>query len=239
MKRLLTLFFVTLIFHGYGQVDQVSVDPFSRVMIHPYFQVEFKKGTTEKIEFLSSTVDLSKINVEVSGRTLHLYLDDAKVAFRRMLTDPFDKYRNGTRVKAIITYTEIEKLSVYGEERIAFLDDIDQRKLQLKIYGDADVRFERINTGNLKVGLYGDNKLSIEGGDVSNQVYNSYGDNVVNARRLHGDYLKFVNFGDNELHVGEYQYVKLTSFGDATISYIGDPILDKKITLGETTYVHR
>ncbi len=239
MKRLFILFLLSPVFYGNAQVGEVEVDPFTNVMIHPYFQVELRKGTTEKIEFLSSTVDLNRINVEVNGRTLHVYLDDAKVAFKKIIADNFDPYRDGTRVKAIITYKSIEKLSVYGEERLTVSNDIDQRKLQLKIYGGADVRFEAINAGHLKVGLYGDNKLSIKGGDVSNQVFTSYGDNEVHARSLHGSYLKFVNFGDNKLYVGRQEYVKVTAFGDATLSFIGDPILDRKIALGDMNFVSR
>ncbi len=239
MKRLFTLLLSTAIFYGFAQVNDIEVDPFTNVMIHPYFQVELRKGDTEKIEILSSTVDLSEINVEVNGRTLHVYLEDAKVAFKRIISDNYNTYRNGTRVKAIITYRQIDKLSVYGEERLTVSDDIDQRKLQLKIYGEGDVRFEAINVGHLKVGLYGDNKLSINGGDVSNQIFSLYGENEVHARNLHGSYMKFVNFGDSKLYVGEQEYVRVTAFGDAILSFIGDPVLDKRIALGDMTYVYR
>ncbi len=239
MKRLLQLFLLPISFCGYSQLDAVDVDPFANVMIHPYFEVELRKGTTEKVEVLSSTVDLNKINVEVSGKTLHLYLDEAKVVFKKVITDGLDPYDDRTKVKAVITYRDFQKLTVYGEERLTVSDDLDQRRLQLRIYGETHARFESMNIGHLKVGLYGDNKLTIKGGDVPNQVYTSYGDNEVHARNLRGSYLKFTNFGDNELYVGEQEYVKVTAFGDATLSFIGDPVLDKKIALGDMTFVSR
>lgn len=239
MKRL-TTFLVTcfLIWSASAQVDVVDVDNFSKLVIHPYFEVELREGASEKIEFISSTVDLNKINVEVNGKTLHLYLEGAKVAFKKVISDNFNPYEN-EKVRAIITYTEMEQLTVFGEERLTVSSDIEQNKFQLKLYGEVDARFAAIRTGQLKVSLYGDNELEIEGGDAPKQIFAFYGDNEVDAKKLSGSYLKFVNFGSNKLYLGEQDYMKVTAFGDATISVIGSPELDQKITLGEMTYVSR
>ncbi|MEP5610854.1 MAG: DUF2807 domain-containing protein [Cyclobacteriaceae bacterium] len=239
MKRLFILALLCPFFYtATAQLDVVEVDPFSKIVIHPYFEVELREGMDEKIEFVSSTVDLNKINVEVSGKTLHLYLEDAKVAFKKVLRDNFDPYEN-EKVRTIITYKQMQQLTVYGDERLTVSSDVDQNKFQLKIYGEVDARFAAIRTGHLKIGLYGENKLKIEQGDAPKQIFSFYGDNEMNAKRLSGSYLKFVNFGNNRLYLGEQDYMKVTAFGDATISVIGIPELDQKITIGDMTYVSR
>lgn len=239
MKKLILLILIAPLFVK-AQIEVVNVDPFSSVMIHPYFEIELKKGPKEKVEIMSSNVDLGLINVELNGRTLHMYLEDAKVAFKRMITDNFDEpYRDGTRVRAVVTYRDMDKLTIYGEEKVSVLNDIDQRKFQLKIYGDAEIDFQSIFASEFKVGMYGDNKLLVEGGDVSKQIYSMYGDNEIRAKKLSGSFLRLANFGDNKIYVGKQEYVRVTAFGDATVSYIGYPELDQRIAIGEMTYVSR
>jgi len=239
MKRLLSLVLLFPLFYvATAQLDVVEVDPFSKIVIHPYFEVELREGPVEQIEFVSSSVDLNKINVEVKGKTLHLYLEDAKVAFKKVFRDNFDPYEN-EKVRVVITYKHMQELTVFGEERLIVSSDVEQSKFRLKIYGEVDARFAAIRTGQLKVALYGANELEIDGGNAPKQVFSFYGDNEVNAKKLSGSYLKFVNFGNNKLYLGEQDYMKVTAFGDAIISVLGSPELDQKITIGEMTYVSR
>ncbi|MEP1097013.1 MAG: DUF2807 domain-containing protein [Cyclobacteriaceae bacterium] len=240
MKRLLTFAFLicSIFYVANAQLEVLEVDAFTKIVIHPYFEVELREGPTEKIEFVSSTVDMSNINVEVNGKILHLYLEDAKVAFKKVFRDNFDPYDN-EKVRAIITYKQMQQLTVYGDERLTVSSDVDQNKFQVKIYGEVDARFAAIRTGQLKIALYGDNELEIAEGDAPKQIFSFYGDNEMNAKRLSGSYLKFVNVGNNKLYLGEQDYIRVTAFGDATISFIGSPELDKKITLGDMTYVSR
>lgn len=239
MKRLfLPILFCTIFYSTFAQFDVLDVGPFSKIMIHPYFEVELRKGPTEKVELLSSTVDLEKINIEVNGGTLHMYLEDAKVAFKKIIKDNFDPYHY-EKVKAIVTYKNLQKLSVFGEEKLDFVDDIKQRKFQLKIYGEVNANFAAITSEKLKIGFYGENKLKVDGGSIPKIVVAAYGENELVAKRLSGSYLKFTNFGNNKLFLGNQDVMKLTAFGDATISFVGSPVLDQKIVIGEMTFVSR
>lgn len=217
----------------------IALDPFSSISIHPYFEVELKEGNEESIEIVSSDVSHNKINIDYSGKTLHVYLDDAKVSFRKMFdSDDFDRYR-GRKVVAIITYKKLDMLTVYGEEKITMEDPIEQSNFRLKVYGEVDLRIASLLTSKLKVSMYGDNKLKIADGEVPTQSYSLYGDNEIHAKNLEGGELKLSNFGDNKLYVGWQDYLKVTAFGDVLISCLGNPELDRRITIGEMTVVSR
>ena len=55
-----------------------AVNHFNKVIVSPHVQVTFIEGNEESVTIEKSTVSNDKINIEVNGKTLRIYLDGAK-----------------------------------------------------------------------------------------------------------------------------------------------------------------
>ena len=58
--------------------NTTQVDHFNKVIVSPNIEVTFIEGDEEKVTIEKSTVSDDKINIQVHGKTLRIYLDDAK-----------------------------------------------------------------------------------------------------------------------------------------------------------------
>src|SRR6187399_1535164 len=72
----------------------IKVDHFDKVIVSPHIEVTFIEGNEEKVTIDKSTVSADKINIEVHGKTLRIYLDDAKEVEKTQTV-----YENGNKVK--------------------------------------------------------------------------------------------------------------------------------------------
>ncbi|MEP6467781.1 MAG: DUF2807 domain-containing protein, partial [Parafilimonas sp.] len=102
---------------------KTNVNHFNKVIISPHIQVTFVEGNEESVTIENSTVDKGKINIEVNGNTLRIYLDGAKeiTKNKKVNDNGYEEKRsiyNGTVVTAIVTYKILNDLSVRGEETI-------------------------------------------------------------------------------------------------------------------------
>ena len=70
-----------------------AVEPFNKVVISPHIETTFIQGDEESVTVLNSTEPEDKINIEVNGNTLRVYLDDAKETTK---TKKIEK--NGTKM---------------------------------------------------------------------------------------------------------------------------------------------
>src|SRR5438034_618823 len=55
-----------------------AVAHFDKVILSPYIQVTFMQGDEENVMIDTIKVDQSKLHIEVTNKTLHIYLDGAK-----------------------------------------------------------------------------------------------------------------------------------------------------------------
>ena len=84
MKNLILVAAVTFIqISGHCQIFEKQLSNFNKIVVSPYIDVELQKGTTEGIKIVYSNVEADKINVQVKGKTLRVYMDDAKFGFKR------------------------------------------------------------------------------------------------------------------------------------------------------------
>ena len=65
--------------HLTAQKKTYDVGSFDEVIISPHIEVIFEKADKESVVIEDIDVSMDKLNVEVKGNTLHVYLDDAKV----------------------------------------------------------------------------------------------------------------------------------------------------------------
>lgn len=235
------LVFAFVCFPQMSSAQKVTkVDSFDKVIVSPHIEVVFVEGNEESVKIEDAKVSEDKINIEVEGKTLRLYLDGAKTVTKqeRISTDKWKGKRsiyNGTMARATITYKKLRTLSVRGEEIVKCESPIEQEELRLTIYGESKVYFNSITTEDLTVSIYGESYLEIQGGDVGKQVYRAYGESEVNTLEMNNTSTKITAYGESNFRVKVSDRLKVTCYGETEINYSGDPDIDKGIVLGEAS----
>lgn len=211
---------------------------FTRIIASPKVNVILKKGDKERIELTYSGVSADKINIDVSGRTLHIYLDGARKVERRIEDhgDRFRQYRNmyeGASITAYVTYRELDELEIRGNQELTCNDPIESPEFTLRAYGENDITLASLKTEYFKVALYGENKLSIKSGKVIEQRYKLYGENDINTTEMKSAYISTSIFGEGDLKVHSAKEVRINAFGEPTIQVAGNGKIYKRLIFGE------
>lgn len=236
-KHILATIFIFMSLCLMAQSKKFTVKSFKKVIISPHIEVEFKKGDKELVEIIENHSDL---NIDVKGKTLHLYLNDAKI------TSPTKKVKvnghtqkvpiyKGTLVKAVITYKNVETFALRGEEDFLFKTPIEQDKLTLNVYGEPKVVIEKVALKKLKTTLYGASKFAIKEGSINEQKYTVYGEARIKVSKIKSKQTKVVAYGAANVKVNTSERLKVTSYGEARVYYKGNPKISKGIIIGDTT----
>ena len=230
--------FLFLVVGIFAQDKTVNVDSFDKVIISPHIAVELVEGPEESVVISNAKVTLDKINIEVDGSTLRVYLDDAKTVTKseRVSTDKWKGKKsiyNGTMASARITYKTLENLSIRGEEIIKVKSPMKQDELKLTIYGESKVYFDGLTLDELTVAIYGESYLEITEGKVDRQVYRAYGESEVNTATMDNSETKITAYGESNFRINVSNRLKVTCYGETTINYTGDAEVDKGIVIGE------
>ena len=127
MKSSLMLF---VLFAGLNmalaQSKTYDVKSFEEVIISPHIEVVFEKSDTEAVVIENINESYDKLNVEVKGKTLHIYLDDAKVYTKSKKIKTEDtliiyEYFFKREVEREIEDLEIVKESFFGDKKVIYL----------------------------------------------------------------------------------------------------------------------
>jgi hypothetical protein len=228
---------------GIGNAQNQSVinkdlKAFTRIIASPKVNVILKKGDKESIQLKYDNVSADKINIEVSGRTLHIYLDGARKIERRIedYSGRHGRYRNmyeGASITAYITYRELNGLEIRGGQEVTCNDPIESPEFTLRAYGENDITFASLKTEYFRVSLYGENRLNIKGGRVIEQRYKLYGENDINTTEMKSAYISTSIFGEGDLRVHSAKEVRINAFGEPTIQVAGNGKIYKRLILGE------
>ena len=239
-KMLITLIVALLSFGlSNAQSETVEVSSFSEVTISPYIKVDFKQADTESIIIQNSRVDREKINIEVDGKELHIYLEDAKIVSKEEEVEvngrEIDRsIYSGTEVRITVNYKKLEAVEIRSEEVINFEDAIIVEEFNLDIYGSPKVYFESITAEDFKVAVYGESYLEVKAGNVEFQRYRCYGKSEVSAVDLQSSETKIAAYGNNYIVVNVSEKLKVSAFGEARIQYKGDAKVNSGLKIGET-----
>lgn len=238
-KSIVTLAsFFCLVVGVFAQNKTVIVDSFDKVIISPHIEVELIEGSEESVVIEDAKVSFDKINIEVKGNTLRVYLDGAKTVTKseRVSIDNWEGKKsiyNGTMVTARITFKTLKNLSIRGEEVVKVKSPINQEDLKLTIYGESKVYFNGLTLSELAVAIYGESYLEIAEGDVGRQVYRAYGESEVNTTFMNNNETKITAYGESNFRVNVRNRLKVTCYGETTINYKGDAEVDMGIVIGE------
>lgn len=238
--QLIALFIFLIIPKAQAQVKQYDVQSFEKVVISPHIEVVFEKGNQESVRIENIQVPIEKLNVEVNGRTLHLYLEGAKTTTKtEKIKDEEWKGRkaiyNGTMVRAVITYKTLKELSLRGEEKFLCKSLIEEDEFTISLYGETEVSFNEIQFNDLKTTLYGENELNFKKGKTNQHRIISYGENEVQCMEIESDFAKITSYGEADFRMFVNKEIKLTAYGESNLEYKGQPLIKKGIVIGDTT----
>ncbi len=234
-----TLAFLCILtsFSTFSQIKRYEVKPYEKVIISPHIQVVFK-ATDDRESVVIESIDVSvdKLNVEVKGKTLRLYLDDAKTITKTENIDEDGSMKRdiyqGTIVEATVYYKNIESISLRGEEDFSFPDLIQCPELDLKIYGESQVQINHIETETINATLYGESSLSVQNGNIDFQYLTSYGESKIDLSRVSCQETNIVVFGEGTIICDVKEHLKITTLGEPEVRYSGNPTISKGIVIG-------
>jgi hypothetical protein len=215
-----------------------TVNHFNKVIVSPHVQVTFIEGNEESVTVEKSTVSNEKINIEVNGKTLRIYLDGAKeVTKSEAVYEDGHKVKRpiykGTVVSAIVTYKTLNDLSVRGEETQVCKSLLKGNKFRLKIYGESRVFLNEVSLGELRTTTYGESYLEIKSGSITAQKYIAYGESKINSLGIKSNTMKITAYGEADFRVSVSDEIKITAFGDATLEYRGNPGITRGLNIGD------
>ncbi|WP_373519922.1 head GIN domain-containing protein [Pricia sp.] len=244
IKTIPTILFAFLAIQtSFAQTKPLNVDTFDKVIVSPHVQVVFQQGDSESVTIESSSVSEEKINIEVNGKTLRLFLDGAWDVTKSEKTNEngYEQRKsmyNGTVIKATVTYKNLEELSLRGEENIVCKSTLKGEKFNLTIYGASQVYLNKVTVGNLKTTIYGQSYLELKEGTIDRHKITAYGETKVNTLGVESKSAKIIAYGEGSYRLKVSDDLKITAYGEASVAYEGNPKVNKGIIIGEAR-IHR
>lgn len=233
---IVAFFFAVLSINAQDKTTPVS--SFKKIIISPHIEAIFQKGESSSVTIENAKLDIDKINIEEKGKTLRIYLDGAKelTENQKIKQNGWEKkvpLYNETMATVIITYTDMEEVSIRGEEVIRFKSPLEQNELNLIIYGESKVYLEEVNLQELHVAIYGDSYLEIKKGEITSSRYRTYGASEINATEPTTNKTRIAAYGDNNIRVHVSDKLIVSAFGEANVIYSGNPSVQRKLIIGD------
>jgi len=225
MKNILLLLTLIPVWGVAQDVELRALPDFEKIVIHPFIDVELDESDSAKIFIESYNWEPNRVITELKGKKLHVYLEGLKTLKVKDHNFP----GRDVRVKVYIAYPMLKKISLRGDGDLICHGAVTSKKFKLKIYGDSYADFQEIQSGYFKSALFGDVHLRVREGMVVEQKLNAYGDVQVEADGLKTQYCAIRAFGDSDMEVSVSDQMRYLAFGDATVSYKGNPRLRKTI----------
>jgi hypothetical protein len=221
---------------SYGQEITQDLKSFNKIVASPRINLILQHGQQENIRLVYSDVNPDKINIEVKGNTLRIYLDDARVVEKTTRIHPRSRASiyQGVSITAYVTYRELKHLEIRGQQELTCKDPLSAKKFTLKAYGQNEIRLASVTTDYLKTNLYGDNDLKIKGGRAEYQKYKLFGENKIDARELKSYSATTTIFGESKIRLTTQDELKVTAFGDSKVGYNGDAHVNRGLIFGRT-----
>ncbi len=223
-----------------AQLKTIDVKSFDKVIISPHVEVSFIESDKEEVTIDETDVPLEKVKVEVKGKTLRIYLEDAKfLTKRKKYKTEYGKSKRPIyhRTEAVVTvnYRTLKRLSVRGEQTITMESPLEQQKFRLVLYGESKVVLQEAKLNKLRTSIYGASELDIKSGSIENQKYTSYGESRVNTLGVENDVTRITAYGESAFKLNVTDKIKLTAFGEALVRYDGNPNINRGIIIGKAS----
>jgi len=231
---------IAFTFTTQAQLKTVEVNSFNKVIISPHIEVSFKENNKEEVTITDADVPLEKIKIEVKGKTLRIYLEDAKFLTKRnTYKTQYGKRKypmyKGTEAVVTVSHKSLKKLSVRGEQTITLESPLEQQKFRLVLYGEPRVELQEAHLDKLRTTMYGDGELTINSGSIERQKYLAYGEGRVNALGASNHTTRITAYGEIDFRLNVRDKIKLSAFGEALVRYEGQPNINRGIIIGKAS----
>jgi hypothetical protein len=238
MKKLILLFTAAIVaLTAPAQEIQKDLKHFTGVVASPRVNVILKKGDRESIAVVYDHVSKGKINIDVNGGTLRIFLDKARkvepMKPRENRKGNNQSLYEGASVTAYVTYKELDMLEIRGNQELTCHDAIESEQFTLRAYGENEITLSSLETGFFKAKLYGVNVLRIRKGRTIEQKYVLYGENKIDTHGLRSDYIVTTIFGEGSLKINSREEVRIDAFGEPQIYVDGGAKVNKRVVIGK------
>lgn len=217
---------------------------FEKIVVSPKINLILAKGNQENIRIVYSNISADKIHARVQGKTLHLFLDNARVVDRR--ESVYNENRKSRKsiysnvnITAYVTYHQLERLEIRGEEEVALDSLVADKKFKLKAYGESEITIASLKAEKFKASLYGRNRLKVKAGRVDFQTYHCYGENKVDARLLESTDAASHLYGEDRLVLNATHEFKISAIGQPQVEVVGSPDVRRSIVIGRANINRR
>ena len=221
----------------------VSVSDFDKAIISPHIETTFVQGEENSVTIIDNKLSNDKVNIEVKGNTLRVYLDDAKE-----LTKHKRVIKNGSKMKVpiyqgkvlevLVTYKHISHLSLRGEQKTVCESPINIEDFKLKIYGDSTVILNEVNLQNFDIDIFGEGELFVNKGNTGHQRITTFGEGIVNLEEVKNKTSKLKAYGEAEFRIQSSEHIRFSAYGEAQLFYTGSAEVDKGLSFGNSS-VHK
>jgi hypothetical protein len=224
-----------------AQTPDKALSSFDKVIVSPLVSLILVAGEQESIKLQYENIEPDKVNYIVQNKTLHIYLDDAKITVKNQKWRDGDQtyqkpiYEKDVKVTAYVTYKQLKSLDVRGEEETTCRDELASDVFKLRVYGQAKVTVASLKARKLKAAFYGENKVTILSGQAVKQRYRVYGDNEIDTENLIGQNVSAHSYGESQLRVNASNRMGVMALGESDIRYAGGAHLRKGLVLGDVT----
>lgn len=198
--------------------DTRSVGDYDKIGIAGNFDVELVKGTEGKITITADKNLMEHIITEVKDGSLKV--------------KPKKKYnlRPTKQIKIVISFENIEALSLAGSGDIFSSHVISSDELKLSVAGSGDVVL-KVDTDVLKSSVAGSGNIKLTG--KADQLKCSVaGSGNINAYELKADVVKASTAGSGNIKVHAVNEIHASSAGSGNIYYSGNPEVEKAKSVG-------
>lgn len=241
MKRtLITTVVLAVGFAAFAQEELVrKVPSFDKISVSPKINLVLENGAKESVHITYSNISPGKINVEVTGNKLRIYLDQARLVDKRERrysdhsNDRISIYHDVT-VTAYVTYRDLKELEMRGEEELICESQLEADKFKLKVYGKAEINLASLKAHKFKASLYGVNNIKIKSGETTHQVYRLFGENKIDTRGFASITASARIYGEGSLRMKATDEVRINAFGEPDIDISGNPHISRGIIIGKT-----
>jgi len=220
-----------------GQTKK-NVSHFEKVIISPHIQATLVESDEESVIIEESTESQDKINIEVNGNTLRIYLDDAKetTKHKTVLKNGIKKQvpiYKGKALAITVNYKQLKTLSVRGEQDVICKSKLDSESFNLNIFGESRITLNEVNLKYLDADIFGASTLTIKKGTIENQKITAFGESISDLIGVNNQHTKIKAFGEAEFKINASNRIKFTAFGEAKLYYKGDASIHKGLNFGE------
>src|SRR5262249_36556643 len=153
LPTLLAAILITTI--GYSQEIEQKLRSFDKIVASYKIDLVLIPGDTESIKITYSGVDAEDINIDQSGRRVHIYLDDAKIFDKGVKKNDKNMFERRPRyrfakVTAYVTFKELRLIETRGEGEVFCDGKIEAKKVKIRAYGDTEVRLAYVEAKTVK-----------------------------------------------------------------------------------------